>query len=106
MTDDELVTMVAEKVMGWKLTWEGGISLKPGFTYWRPLESWDDVMMVVRAMREKGFWFEWIGDLIEFVPSDENPEEEHPDRAMIGNCDEAMERRAILQAALAAVEAL
>jgi len=64
MTDQELVAWVAEHVMGWAdkgmrehhvatfgscrpLT----VEMRP---YWRPLDDWNDCMMVLDAMESKG----------------------------------------------------
>lgn len=70
MTDEELVRAVAEEVMGWRS--RGGCHHSVNDTAttfgtgrtWRPLESWDDVMMVREPMRQKGWAFFALGDNI------------------------------------------
>ena len=72
MTDQELVAAVAEKVMGWHI-WAkpcdddryrmDGTSVRRKLAngsdrLWNPLESWDDAMMIVAAMRAKGWMFQ------------------------------------------------
>jgi hypothetical protein len=64
MPDADLVAHVAEKVMGGFLENDAiGLWILRDYCHrtsperWCPLESWDHCMMVVEAMREKGFLF-------------------------------------------------
>lgn len=92
MTDEELAETCALEILGWEC---GGAA-----TDWEPLESWDDCMMVVAAMRANRYALEIIGDLVEFVLPHEG--EFHPDRSVAFTSLDDM-RRAILRAALKAV---
>lgn len=116
MTDAELVAAVAEIVMGWAI-------FKPNMNYniaplpirilsgvavaqqmpngtnrlWCPLTNWNDTMMVVDAMRAKGWEFELCYRFrhVEFI------DEAGMLRRQFFNLGN--ERRAILEAALLAI---
>jgi len=120
MTDDELTAWIAEHVMGWNVPvlrdmsgmifWPG--SPPPtGHRFFRPLDDWNDVMMIREPMRQKGFVSFALGDNIgggvtasffkqnagvknwyshEFTPKDDR--------------SDTAQRRAILLAAKGAIE--
>lgn len=126
MTDQELVAKVAEKVMGWTFVpqvWDrdaGGVQGhwrgSRGQRYrlkdmeesgliaplWSPRDDWNHAMMVVKAMREKGFRFDWNDDganpEIGFLRGDNHWSKRAP------STDETAQRRAILVAALKALQ--
>ena len=114
MADTELIAVVATRIMGWGASTD--VLGKPEWVNesgehatadgkWRPLDDWNDAMAVVKAMREKGFTF-MFADRYDDVdvnfcngPCPESCFDFHP-----LSSDEAAQRRAILSAALAAVE--
>lgn len=116
LSDAELVAAVAEKVMGWYVCrytkcagcdhWVISRDANiPGIERfdeaWRPLDDWNDAMMVVEAMRAKGFC-----SIIFATPNDDDKDtaEFWPTGKLEMVVRRAGNRRAILEAALMAVE--
>ena len=113
MSDQELVAAVAEKVMPLGVHPQANSSTNRvlvysdgGFRTWKPLESWDDCFLVVRAMREKGYIFDMADNR---TLEDISVAFYHVGRfAGATRClrvDETAQRKAILEAAFKAVQA-
>lgn len=101
MTDSELTASVAEKVMAWPqdaMTWNMSVELD-GITLFRPLTDWNHTFQIVEAMRARGFFLDINGTDVStecgFVKGDNHWSR----RTTPGD-----ERRAILEAALLAME--
>ena len=113
LPDDELARLVAEKVMGWTSlccesayfpSWSDSDGCGQGpVSQWKPLKDWNATHMVIDAMREKG-WRYAVGEYaLNFYTH------KFIKRGFGGECvtssSAKTEKRAILEAALAAIEA-
>ena len=121
LTDDELVAAVTQEIMGWDgptVESDSGelhgnrSRYRPGDVCkdWRPLESWDDCMMVVDSMRAKGWRF-GIDDTSQAINTVLVYFDKACNRTLVHRMREGMidhlvsQRKAIFRAAIAAITA-